>query len=237
MWAKPLDDTPFFRDFGRLISRVRVVYTHAVCEDRRDNIDPTSSNPIASMIAVSKAVAAHISPSDRIVKHSLIFAAVSCCVLGQNYALDAVLSTTADCETAARAIGIVLGESSPTISLLKLIHQNVVLAGLCRIHASSSPSILLKDVRSPDGWQIHVVLGPSTCQLVHMRTEQPADASLPPFRVQWEVRCVFSRAITELTAVRLRMTSLEFGKVGVDATAAHRDAIRSHFLGGDLFLA
>ncbi|ETV98516.1 hypothetical protein, variant [Aphanomyces invadans] len=220
MWAKPLDDTPFFRDFGRLISRVRVVYTHAVCEDRRDNIDPTSSNPIASMIAVSKAVAAHISPSDRI-----------------NYALDAVLSTTADCETAARAIGIVLGESSPTISLLKLIHQNVVLAGLCRIHASSSPSILLKDVRSPDGWQIHVVLGPSTCQLVHMRTEQPADASLPPFRVQWEVRCVFSRAITELTAVRLRMTSLEFGKVGVDATAAHRDAIRSHFLGGDLFLA
>ncbi|KAF0683620.1 Aste57867_24326 [Aphanomyces stellatus] len=248
MWAKPIHATPFTRDFGRLVSRVRLVVADG--HECREQDYSATTHRVAAMVDVVKTVRRHLMEV-RPIAWRVLTSAQDDVDARDDAALDMLVlkyGAYKDTDDAAAELVSIVGASSPTIALVKLIHQNVVLAALCHLHAAVSSSILLKDVRSPDGWQIHIRLDPTSCQLVHVRKEQSVDTSrqyvfhprkcnkpfvLGRFVLTWEVRCIFPRAMNELTSARLRITDLAFA---ADVTPDARDELRRVFV-GDLFLA
>jgi hypothetical protein len=93
-----------------------------------------------------------------------------------------------------------------TESILKAIHQGVILTTAFEIKHKVTKSILTKDVRTKDGWRVHVHLAPNGAVVTHTRREMSIGTCDLLLFLDWMV-IMFTLA-TQGRADRSRRTSL-----------------------------
>lgn len=127
------------------------------------------------------------------------------------------------------------GVGPRTESILKAIHQGVILTTAFEIKHKVTKSILTKDVRTKDGWRVHVHLAPNGAVVTHTRREMSIGARGPEpeneFVFEWRLSMFFNAALTELEAVKLRLTDLQFGP---QTTAENKQKLNQTFFNGQL---
>jgi len=124
-----------------------------------------------------------------------------------------------------------------TEGVLKAIHQGIILSTAYEIKHKVTKLLLTKDVRTKDGWRVHVSLGPTGVVVTHTRREMSIGPRGPEpeneFTFEWRLSLFFNAAVSELEAVKLRITDLQFGP---QTTPENRQKLNQIFCNGQLHI-
>lgn len=185
MWLKPLsvERLPYIaRDVARLVGRTQV----DIHEFTSMKVQ-TGSEP--HLYRVAHQIATAFSP-DEVSKVTLAIESASGV---HNNNPDQGFATAALMEACGR-------DNSPTVRVLKLLHQKYVLEACCGLQLGNGPlaGIYCKDVAGPDGWRIIIDRNVSNggLRVIHLRESRlsvgmnlsntPTSAETEP-RVSWQL--------------------------------------------------
>lgn len=123
------------------------------------------------------------------------------------------VTETTDAEETTKSLLELLGEeaSSSTSRALKTVHQDVVGHCTFQLKQHITSRFMTKDVRTPEGWRIHLKLAPDYFQVSHTRREQsidPGGDKTNHWEFEWELRLMFDAPVSEMRHAQLRVTDL-----------------------------
>ncbi|KAL6068590.1 hypothetical protein QOT17_008016 [Balamuthia mandrillaris] len=126
-------------------------------------------------------------------------------------------------------------QDTRTCQVFKTIHQNIIFTGAYLIKTNITKTLMTKDVRTKDGWTVHVLITPSAVIVTHTRKETSLETNVAKpvdkFWFTWELQLHFERDMSKLRAARLRITDLTFTP---DTSEPNREKLMSIFCNGQL---
>eukprot|EP01103_Thecamoeba_quadrilineata_P017141 TRINITY_DN5964_c0_g1_i1.p1 TRINITY_DN5964_c0_g1~~TRINITY_DN5964_c0_g1_i1.p1 ORF type:complete len:286 (+),score=54.51 TRINITY_DN5964_c0_g1_i1:372-1229(+) len=107
----------------------------------------------------------------------------------------------------------VIGPHSRVSRLCNFLNQNIILSSVVYLK-KAIPTPMTRDVRTPDGWRIAILITPDIVYVTHTRREQALSGTKPEelFWYEWELRLFFDSSLETLHACRLKLTHLEFAE-------------------------
>eukprot|EP01087_Luapelamoeba_hula_P016121 TRINITY_DN4926_c0_g1_i2.p1 TRINITY_DN4926_c0_g1~~TRINITY_DN4926_c0_g1_i2.p1 ORF type:complete len:499 (+),score=90.22 TRINITY_DN4926_c0_g1_i2:130-1626(+) len=127
-----------------------------------------------------------------------------------------------------------IGTETRTAMVLKGINQNMIFFGAYELKTKVTKQLMTKDVRSKDGWTIHVLLAPNVIVVTHTKREMAltsASTQDAQFTFEWQLTSVFHPGMNRLEAVWLRITKLEFTP---ETSEDHKRTLSQVFCNGQL---
>ncbi len=239
MWIKPVSDLPVSKDIPRLTRRVEIVEEvsgkelfngRLVFEDITAKMaangakDENEEGKTSSASAVSSSSATLSRENEQKASAEMVLRMIFTLVkvlepdradeLEKKLLKDTLegYNGTGDmimfCDEVITMLG---GDQSPTVRVLKTVQQEIVLHCTLTLKELLTKNYFTKDVRTPEGWRIVILVGVNRVQVVHIRREQSIDTqgnTANHWEYQWELRMLFGIEMTELHSAQLRVTDL-----------------------------
>lgn len=131
---------------------------------------------------------------------------------------------TAVDELKAEHLFRVLGETSPTARVLRLVSQTVVMEATYLVRMALPGLPLCRDLRERRGWQVYIHAAPDGIRVTHARVElggSPQDGPAAQFELAWRVQATLAPDASALEGAELWVDSLTCGDgMPVDSVAA-----------------
>lgn len=125
--------------------------------------------------------------------------------------------------------------------MFKVIHQQVIFASAytMKVKVLEATGQLIKDIRTPDGWMVHIVFARDAVIVKHIRKEEsvmnggmlpqvtpattitttttttPQHQQQLNFEIQWQLTVVFDAALHDIQSVKLEVLDIHFRTPGV----------------------
>jgi hypothetical protein len=228
MWKeKKLDDLPVAKDVPRLIRRISIlddndtVLWEAPAHDSENEVN-TSTRYVELTCELILALTKELEGRKRMEE-----------LAPQLKAIASKVKDADETETHVREMFRVCGdEASAAIRALKTVHQDMV--GHCTLllkeHITSR--FMTKDVRTPNGWRIHIKVADDAVRIFHVRREQSiedAEHKHNHWEFCWELKLLFDPKVNTMVHAQLRVTDL-FLDQGIDPEL--EEAVKKDLLGG-----
>ena len=180
LYAKPLSSLPTIIDIGRLSKRINVVILGDNNETVDDGDSEENDKDITSVEQLDKSHAYYLS---KIIKRVLIAVEPKETHEKLLLAVDEFEKDSlnqSDLQNYVRTLFSKFDDNCRTIKVFKLINQSALSSAIMavKLNVAQQKSTLsqelrmTKDVRSMDGWKIHIVISPVDICISHERKEQ-----------------------------------------------------------------
>jgi hypothetical protein len=218
MLEKPLANLPTFIDIGRLSRRIDVFIIEEaqaeeaqVVDSPRDTIVETNEKSHAhSLSRVVKKVMMHLEPVEQ---HERLLQALDEFVVKSGDSLDL--------QNHVRELFHSFDDNCRTVRIFKMINQAALSLAVTalKVGVASQPSSIppegrmTKDVRTPDGWRISIILGQNEICISHIRKEQTLGPPFSPdhWEVKWKLDMHFSSSMRKLEYANISIVKMMFG--------------------------
>jgi hypothetical protein len=112
----------------------------------------------------------------------------------------------------------IIGMSSRTARVVRMINQAVILEGMIVLRSSCQRSGVLqycRDLHESRGWQVQVRLSPTAVSIAHCRQERcgnPLLGEAGNFECGWRLQVMFDGAMQDMLSADIRFTNIKFGE-------------------------
>lgn len=147
-----------------------------------------------------------------------------------------------DTDTCLRSLLSFLSPSSPLLSILRCIHQSMLVPAMSHIRSDRFAAAgILKDVRTEEGWLIDICLLKGNISITHKRKEESLErvgegtgtGTEAQFNISWELRLSFDGDMKDMRAGLIRFKEITLNPL---CSKEKKEEITEIFKGGELIL-
>lgn len=231
IFDRDIAQLPVYKDLHRLINRVSVITRKPGEREVLHKPYETENEALADVSSETKSIVNFLSHLIRFfeeeeIAESLVEEITECAQRGHE---------DGDSVGLLKEMVMIMGHDSRAARILKFINQSVILQGTFELKSTLTKSLVTKDVRGDEGWQICVTLA-EFVQIKHVRKEQSVELGAQKHNhwgFEWEIRLTCDKNMMALTAANLRITDLTLGDEMDEALAEN---LRTTFGNGKLIV-